>query len=705
MEQSREMTGPHPALLRNPVPQAPRGYTGEGQGPPKWASLDPSQPLRALAKGSGVRFELAALAALFLLTGTLGRTFSKLELGFSWLHPTEVVLVAVLAAALLRTPPREWGAGLRATRIVAPLLILWLCGAIAVARGVVDWGWTRVLYDVGLVEYSVFLPLLALVIRDRDELRWICRVIVLACLLAIVSVGLSDWTPTGLGLSSSLNLIEAASGMYLVLYVAWIAARSAAGVAIQPWQSATVIVAVGLIILGSARSAWLGLFAALAIVGAFSPAGRRLAFAGRVLALLVLGSAVSTASQQAHRLDIPSPASGATATANLMTSGAPAASATESRTRTVTQRDGQGETTLGDGGAPSAVSNAAHESADRTNVKLRPQSISANPGIESGDLDGYTSFGSNLLGVSADRAVAGRYSIRATYGDDLRLAKTVTFALPSDVPNRASAWVYVPRAWDGGAIALGTDGTWTGASEATGGNSTGARGVWARIHTELTPSLSDLEGGIHIRALSPPSTGKQIYIDNLTVRPIPGSRGERLRPDNPVVAADDGARGLSEFTASFRDSPQQANAQWRLAFWKFMVKEAAQRPLLGVGFGAPSNFEWNGIRYDSRTGDPTDPFDVSGPHNSFLNVLYRTGLPGFLALVAIMLIAFVRVVAVIKRTSGGDKALAIWLAAGIVTTTVSASFNVALEGPFMGIFFWAFIGLALLAPRFLPTRP
>ena len=471
-------------------------------GGPAWAA-------RAVAERPGVRFELVALAALLVLTGAFGRTFSKLELGFSWLHPTEAMILVVAAAALVRTPVREWPASLRRSGTLIPLLILWIWGAVAAVRGLVDWGFTRVLYDIGLIEYSALLALVAIVIRDRSDLLWLCKAIAVAGLLGMAAFALDRWAPLDWEVSSHLRLIQAASGMYIVIYAAWIAARIAANLKVPLWEYAALSAAIALVIIGHARSAWVGLVVALIIVGAFAIPGRRWAVTGSLFALVLLGAALSVGAERTPPLDLPSPSV-----------------------------------------AASTLSDSIVVSPHANGVKGKP----------------------------------------------------------------------------------------------------------------------DDSGG---------------------------------RP----VEHDDGATGLGELTASFRESEQQTNAQWRLAFWKYMLEESAQRPLFGAGFGTPSNFTWNGVHYDRRTGDPNDPFDVSGPHNSFVNLLYRTGLPGLLALLAILLLAVIRLLPVARRTRGEDRAIAIWLLAALAATTVAASFNVALEGPFMGIFFWGILGLALVAPQFLGGPP
>jgi O-antigen ligase len=416
--------------------------------------------------------ELLALAALFLLTAAFGRNFSKLELGASWLHPTEFVLGAVLVAALARLTPAEALRRIRATGAVVPLLVLWLFGAIAAVRGLSGWGFSKTLEDIGLVEYSVLIPLLSLTVRDRFDLAWLSRIVAMGGVLAIIVQAAELWAPLSWDLEGRLELIEVASGMYVGVFAAWVAARVAAGVRPAAWQYLVLVLGVGLTIAAASRAAWVGMLVGFAVVVAVAPSGRRLAATGFVAAVLLFGAAVS-------------------------------------------------------------------------------------------------------------------------------------------VPVHAPTGVGAPRV-------------------------------------------------------------------------------------------------VPEVQASFDESggaPANANARWRIAYWKFLLEESARRPAVGIGFGRPTNFQWSGITYDARTGDPEYAFDVTPPHNSFLNLLYRTGLAGLLAVAAIVFVAVRRLLPVARRAQDEDRALAIYLLAALAAIGTIACFAVALEGPYMGIFFWGVLGLALLAPEMLERGP
>jgi O-antigen ligase len=414
--------------------------------------------------------ELIALAVLLLLTAAFGRSFSKLELGPGWLHPTEVVLAAVLVAALARATPAEWVRQVRATGALVPLLVLWLFGAIAALRGLSDWGFSDVLPDIGLVEYSVLIPLLALVVRDRFDLFWLSRVVALGGVLAIAAQAAALWAPSVLHLDGRLELIQIASGLYVGVYATWVAARVAAGVSLAAWHFPILVLGIALTIAGAARAAWVGLLVGLVVVIVLAPSGRRLVVTGFTVGVLLIGAAVS-------------------------------------------------------------------------------------------------------------------------------------------VPVESPEGIRAPR-----------------------------------VVSELQESFNE--------------SGK---------------------------------------------GGQSGTARWRLAFWGFALEESARSPLLGIGFGTPSDFEFAGTTYDTRTADTKH--SITPPHNSFINLLYRAGLPALLALAALMFVAARRLSPVARSVRDEDRALAVWLLAAVATTTAVACFFTVLESPYMAIFFWTALGLALLAPQMLSPEP
>ncbi len=150
------------------------------------------------------------------------------------------------------------------------------------------------------------------------------------------------------------------------------------------------------------------------------------------------------------------------------------------------------------------------------------------------------------------------------------------------------------------------------------------------------------------------------------------------------------------------DSSESANVRWRLAYWQELLSRVPSNPLLGVGFGRPAAFTWSGVKYDYRDDDPNTSFNVAGPHNSFVDWIYRLGVPAFLALALILFLGVrnawrgIRSGALDPRRRTMLVSLAAWLGGAIVVT----GFNVALTGPFLSIFFWAPLAMLLLWPWF-----
>jgi O-Antigen ligase len=144
---------------------------------------------------------------------------------------------------------------------------------------------------------------------------------------------------------------------------------------------------------------------------------------------------------------------------------------------------------------------------------------------------------------------------------------------------------------------------------------------------------------------------------------------------------------------------ENANTRWRLAYWRELLRRTAHHPVFGVGFGVPARFHWSGILYDARVGNPRDPNDLTPPHNSFVNLLYRGGLAAFLPCVALIGIALLRVLRGVQAADAEARVRIATFAGVFVFSFVIANLNVALEGPYMGIFFWTTLALLLVAPQ------
>jgi hypothetical protein len=136
---------------------------------------------------------------------------------------------------------------------------------------------------------------------------------------------------------------------------------------------------------------------------------------------------------------------------------------------------------------------------------------------------------------------------------------------------------------------------------------------------------------------------------------------------------------------------------WRLLVWRRMLREWYDRnPIIGAGVGQPWFYE---ALYHSKFhyGEDREGLD---PHNSYLNILHRYGLVGFVIFACLLAGVFVTVWRALRvRTHiGGDPLLEV-LALYFFYTAVFAFFNNALEGPSYAMPFWFSMGLMYARAR------
>ena len=136
-------------------------------------------------------------------------------------------------------------------------------------------------------------------------------------------------------------------------------------------------------------------------------------------------------------------------------------------------------------------------------------------------------------------------------------------------------------------------------------------------------------------------------------------------------------------------------ANWRLDWWRKIVDYTVFGPYrwTGKGFGVNLTID-DGITFGS---------ELRSPHNSHMTVLARMGVPGATLWLLFQLGWATGMYRAFSRAARrGDVFWArvdAWLLAYWLAIVVNTSFDVYLEGPQGGIWFWAIIGLGLAAMR------
>jgi len=133
---------------------------------------------------------------------------------------------------------------------------------------------------------------------------------------------------------------------------------------------------------------------------------------------------------------------------------------------------------------------------------------------------------------------------------------------------------------------------------------------------------------------------------------------------------------------------------WRLRWWDDIMGYTVHGPHFwtGKGFGI-SLAESDGYQGTIVPGTPI----LRSPHNAHMTILARAGVPGLVLWVALLVSWFGMMARnmLLARHRGeqGWFRLFLFLACYLASILVNATFDVALEGPMLGIWFWVLLGL------------
>jgi O-antigen ligase len=149
-------------------------------------------------------------------------------------------------------------------------------------------------------------------------------------------------------------------------------------------------------------------------------------------------------------------------------------------------------------------------------------------------------------------------------------------------------------------------------------------------------------------------------------------------------------RSVEELASGVLNSGEDSNWQFRLAAWKEAWKRFEEYPLAGEGFGVPFIFEGLVLENDPR------------PHNTFLTVLYKMGLTGFLPLISLLAYLLWQGLHSLRRQAENR-----YIAFLKIVFFAQSAFclygmaNLLLESPFLASLFWTSGGLFLRLIRLL----
>jgi O-antigen ligase len=162
---------------------------------------------------------------------------------------------------------------------------------------------------------------------------------------------------------------------------------------------------------------------------------------------------------------------------------------------------------------------------------------------------------------------------------------------------------------------------------------------------------------------------------------------------------------VDNVTSVFSDAQNeglQGTKEFRLKWWATIVDYTVGGPYFWTGKGYGINLA------DADGFQPTADHSLRAPHNTHVEILARSGVPGLVLWVLLQAIYGLSLLRAANRArQRGDMAwvpvlgliFIYWLAA-----LVNASFDPYLQGPQGGIWFWAMFGVGLAAMRMADQR-
>jgi hypothetical protein len=150
----------------------------------------------------------------------------------------------------------------------------------------------------------------------------------------------------------------------------------------------------------------------------------------------------------------------------------------------------------------------------------------------------------------------------------------------------------------------------------------------------------------------------------------------------------------------------EGTKQWRLNWWDIIINDTIYGPNFWTGRG----FGINLADADGFAGDPHNPRPPTrSPHNAHMTLLARAGIPGVVMWGCVLLSWYGMMMAAIltARMRGHERWVELFLFPTCYATSIviNATFDVVLEGPMQGIWFWCLFGLGVGSVMIYRAQP
>ena len=193
-----------------------------------------------------------------------------------------------------------------------------------------------------------------------------------------------------------------------------------------------------------------------------------------------------------------------------------------------------------------------------------------------------------------------------------------------------------------------------------------------------------------------------VGVCGLVILAATGVQFELPGRDRPISAGQIATNMLSLVSES-DTGDLDGTKQWRLAWWEEIIKYTIKGRYFWTGKGFGINLaDDDGFRLDSEG-------SLRSPHNGHLTILARAGVPGFVLWGLVQLSWGCEIFGGYLRSHWtGDRrwsGLFLFLLTYWVAFMINAAFDVFLEGPMGGVWFWTIYGIGLSAMWLYRHRP
>jgi hypothetical protein len=142
----------------------------------------------------------------------------------------------------------------------------------------------------------------------------------------------------------------------------------------------------------------------------------------------------------------------------------------------------------------------------------------------------------------------------------------------------------------------------------------------------------------------------------------------------------------------------EGTKQWRLNWWDIIINDTIHGPNFWTGRGFGINLAYaDGF---AETGDPRNLRPPTrSPHNAHMTVLARAGVPGVVLWLLVLgsWAGMMMSAMLAARARGHERWVELFLFVVCYTMAIliNATFDVTLEGPMQGIWFWCLFGFGI----------